>query len=102
MPRLYLALAAVFFLAVAHGQIASTTSLVGTVTDESAKTIPGARILAVNQGSRDTYSALTNHQGQYSIQFIRVGTYNLTVERAQFQRVEKTGIVVENNAVVRN
>ena len=102
MLLLYLVVAAVFFVAVAHGQIATTTSLVGTVTDESGKTVPGARILAVNQGSRDTYSALTNDQGQYSIQFIRVGTYNLTVERAQFQRVEKTGIVVENNAVVRN
>ena len=31
MPRLYLAVAAVFFVTVAHGQNATTTSLVGNV-----------------------------------------------------------------------
>src|SRR5208283_957698 len=102
MPRLYVTLAAVFFLALAHGQIATTTSLVGNVTDASGKMIPGCRVSAVNQGSRDIYSVLTNETGYYNIQFVRVGTYDLAVEKAGFQRLEKTGIVVENDEVVRN
>jgi Carboxypeptidase regulatory-like domain/TonB dependent receptor len=102
MPRLYLAVAAVFFVAVAHGQIATSTSLVGNVTDATGKTIAGSRISAVNRGSGDTYSVHTNEKGDYNIQFVRVGTYNLAVERPGFQRLEKTGIVVGNNEVVRN
>src|SRR5258705_5303417 len=101
MPRLYLAVA-LYFVAVLHGQIANTTSLVGNVTDLTGKTIAGSRVSAVNRGSGDTYSVLTNERGDYNIQFVRVGTYNLAVESPGFQRLEKTGIVVGNNQVVRN
>jgi hypothetical protein len=45
---------------------------------------------------------LTNEKGNYNIEFVRVGTYNLSVERPGFQRLEKTGIVVGNNEVIRN
>src|SRR6266404_9334923 len=102
MPCLFLALAAVFFVAVMRGQIATTTSLVGTVSDGTGKSITGSRVSAANRGSGDTYSVLTNETGNYNIQFVRVGTYNLAVERSGFQRLEKTGIVVGNNEVVRN
>jgi hypothetical protein len=102
MPRFHLVAAAAFFAAIADGQIATTTSLVGNVTDAHGKMIPGCRVSAVNQGSGDTYSALTNETGSYNIQFVRVGTYDLAVEKAGFQRLEKTGIVVENDEVVRN
>jgi len=83
-------------------QNATTTSLVGNVTDATGKTIAGSRVSAVNRSSGDTYSVLTNEKGNYNIQFVRVGTYNLAVERPGFQRLEKTGIVVGNNEVVRN
>ena len=89
-------------VAEAFGQIATTTSLVGTVTDASDKPIAECRIRAVNQGSGDTYSVLTSEKGNYNIQFVHVGTYNLTVERSGFQRLEKIGVVVGNNEVVRN
>ena len=56
----------------------------------------------MNRSSGDTYSVLTNEKGNNNIQFVRVGTYNLAVERPGFQRLEKTGIVVGNNEVVRN
>src|SRR6266404_1596689 len=102
MPCLFLALAAVFFVAVMRGQIATTTSLVGNVTDATGKTVAGSRVSAVNRGSGDTYSVLTNETGNYNIQFVRVGIYNLAVERPGFQRLEKIGIVVGNNEVVRN
>jgi hypothetical protein len=86
----------------ASAQIASATSLVGTVTDSTGRTVPLARVSAQNQASGDAYSAVTNDQGYYTIQFIRVGRYNLNVEKSGFQRFEKTGIVVDANQVVRN
>ena len=86
----------------ARGQIANITSLVGTVTDQTGKTVPTARISAVKRGSRNTYAGITNELGYYQIQFIHVGIYDIAVEKDGFQRVEKTGIVVENNETVRN
>jgi len=102
MRRIYVAVAATLLAAEGFGQIATTTSLVGTVTDASDKPIAECRIRAVNQGSGDTYSVLTSEKGIYNIQFIHVGTYNLTVERPGFQRLEKIGVVVGSNEVVRN
>src|SRR5438876_12413959 len=86
----------------AFGQIATTTSLVGTVTDSNGASVAGAKVTAVNQGTRDTYNKTTNYQGFYSIDFIHVGVYDLTVERPGFQKVTKSGIVVNINQVVRN
>jgi hypothetical protein len=86
----------------ARAQIATTTSLIGTVTDQSGRTVPATRISVVNRDSGDRYSSVTNDLGYYNIQFIHVGTYDVIVERDGFQRVEKTGIVVKNNETVRN
>src|SRR5712671_5767577 len=102
MSRIYVAVAAILLASEAPGQIATTTSLVGTITDTSDKTIAASRVSAVNQGSGYTYSTFTNEQGNYSIQFVQVGDYNLVVEKDGFQRLEKTGIVVASNQVVRN
>jgi hypothetical protein len=74
MRPIYVAMAAMLLAAQARGQIATTTSLVGTITDTSDKPIPECRILAVNQGSGDIYSVLTNEKGNYNIEFVRVGT----------------------------
>src|ERR1700756_1771859 len=92
----------ILFSPTACGQIATTTSLVGTVTDQTGKTVPSARISVVNEGSADTYSSVTNELGYYNIQFIHIGTYDVIVEKGGFKRMEKTGIVVNNNETVRN
>ena len=92
----------VLFAAGAYAQLATTTALVGTVTDTSGQAIPAAAVTAINQGTGDTYHAVTNDQGYYNIQFVHVGTYNLIVEKQGFQKFEKRDIVVENNATVRN
>ena len=68
----------------AHAQIATTTSLVGTVSDSSGKIIAGAKITAVNSETLDTYNAITNQDGNYRIDFVRVGTYNVSCEFAGF------------------
>src|SRR5579863_7409792 len=82
-------------------QIATTTSLVGTVTDSSGQVIGDAKVTSVETGTDDTHVTTTNAQGYYSIEFVRVGTYNITAERPGFQKVTKTGVVVEIDQVVR-
>src|SRR5436190_5220348 len=92
---------AVFLAASGYTQLATTTALVGTVTDTSGQTVPGAKVVAVNQGTGDSYNTTTNDQGYYNFQFVRTGTYNLIIEKSGFQKVEKRGVIVETNQIVR-
>ncbi len=72
-----------FLMAGAYAQLATTTALVGTVTDTSGQTVPGAKVTAVNPGTGDTYNTMTNDQGYYNIQFVRDGTYNIMKSRSR-------------------
>jgi hypothetical protein len=102
MKRLFTTVTISLLLAFcASAQIATTTALVGTVTDSTATSVPGAKVSAVNTGTHDTYNAVTNDQGFYNIQFIAIGDYNLTIEHPGFQSAKVTGIHVDINQVVR-
>ena len=84
-----------------YGQIATTTSLVGTVTDSTGQVVPNAKVTAVETGTGDTYNAQTNNTGSYRIDFVRVGMYNISVEQPGFQKTTKAGIQVDINQTVR-
>ncbi len=103
MPRLIAAgiCLAIFFAATAQAQLATTTSLVGTITDSSGKLIPGAKVTATETGTLDKYTTTTNGQGNYTFDFVHVGVYNITVEQSGFQKVTETGVVVDINQTVR-
>src|SRR5947209_6756429 len=97
------ALAAFFtLLATSYAQIATITSLVGTVSDASGKAIVGAKITAVETTTLDRYEAVTNQDGNYKIDFVRVGTYDVTAEYPGFSSLKHTGSIVSMNQIVRN
>ena len=73
--------------ACSYAQLATTTSLVGTITDTSGKVIPNVTITAVETATQDKHTAVTNEQGYYAIDFVRVGAYNITAET---QRLPKS------------
>src|SRR5688572_1281500 len=85
----------------AHAQLASQTALVGTVSDAGGLVLPGASVVAVNTGTRDTYEATTNAEGDYYIQFARPGKYEITVTMTGFRTFKATGVDVATNQVVR-
>jgi Carboxypeptidase regulatory-like domain/TonB dependent receptor len=85
----------------AWAQLASQTALVGTVTDSGGLVVPGAHVVAVNVGTRDTYEATTNSEGYYHIQFVRPGRYEITVTMSGFGPFKATGVEVATNQVVR-
>ena len=90
-----------FLTFAAHAQLATTTSLVGTVTDTSGKAIAGAKVTATETRTLDNYATVTNDQGYYTFEFVRVGEYRITVTQVGFQEVRKTGIFVDINQTVR-
>src|SRR6266496_4266246 len=85
----------------AAAQLASQTALVGTVTDSGGLVVPGAQVVAVNVGTKDTYEATTNSEGYYHIQFVRPGRYEITVRTSGFGPFKATGVEVPTNQVVR-
>jgi Carboxypeptidase regulatory-like domain len=85
----------------ASAQLASQTALVGTVSDAGGLVLPGASVVAVNVGTRDTYEATTNAEGDYYIQFVKPGTYEIAVTVNGFQTFKATGVEVASNQVVR-
>ena len=89
------------FAPAAYAQLASQTALVGTVTDAGGLVLPGASVVAVNVGTRDTYEATTNAEGDYYIQFVKPGKYEISVTVNGFQTFKGTGVDVASNQVVR-
>ena len=85
----------------AFGQLASNTSLVGNVIDPSGALVGGANMVAVNQGTQETYTTTTNAEGFYEFQFVKAGTYTITAQQSGFETLAKTGVAVSANQTVR-
>jgi Carboxypeptidase regulatory-like domain len=101
MSRAGLAVCVLCFAVEAYAQLATTTSLVGSITDDSGALVPAVNVTGVNEATHDTYNGVTNAQGFYELQFVHIGTYTITAAKSGFQTIRKTGIPVDINQVVR-
>ena len=90
-----------FFAGTVWGQL-TTASLTGTVKDASSAIIPGATVTVKNLESGLTRTVDTDSNGNYSIQSLPVGQYEVTLEKPGFKRQVRSGItlVVGQQAVV--
>ena len=87
--------------AAAFAQLANTTSLVGDVIDAAGAAVPGATVTAVNAATGDTYASTTGQDGSYRIEFLKIGTYTLTVKHEGFSTMATKGVAVDMNQTVR-
>jgi len=71
------------------GQNAST-SLRGLVADSTGAAIPGASVALVNAANGVRVDAVTNSQGEYSLQQIAPGTYTITATASGFGKFTTT------------
>ena len=71
-----------------------TGSIVGTVSDPQAAVIGTATVLATNVETGFTRSAPTNGYGQYRIDYLPVGRYNIQVTAAGFEKFVQQNIVL--------
>ena len=62
----------------------------------------GVTVTAVNSATKDTYTTSTTSDGHYSIQFVKVGRYNVTATQSGFASLTKSDVVVDANQTVRN
>ncbi len=76
-----------------HAQVEKAT-LSGTALDVSGAVIVGAAIQAKNLNTGTVYTAVTDGQGRYILPEMSVGNYDVSAEKAGFQKMVQTGIVL--------
>lgn len=94
-------LAAFFLTSAALGQTV-TGSITGQVTDPSGAVIVGANVTAVNVGTSVKTVTQTNASGAYTIRFLPIGTYTVTVEATGFttQQVSPFALEIDQTAKI--
>jgi hypothetical protein len=85
----------------AHAQVGSAT-LTGTVTDQSAAIVSGAKVMATQSGTGFSRMAITDSRGTYVFDALAPGAYSVTVEKPGFRVYEATGLALELNQNVRH
>jgi hypothetical protein len=63
-----------------------TATITGLVADANGSVVPGARVVATNQGTNIAAEAVTGEDGYYTLTNLRPGLYSITVERSGFNR----------------
>jgi hypothetical protein len=61
-----------------------TATVRGTVTDPSGAIVSGATVTATNRASSVAAVTKTNDTGEYSIRFLQIGRYNITISAPGF------------------
>ena len=93
-------LAALLYSSVASAQTV-TGSISGQVTDPSGALVTGATVTAENVGTAVSTSTKTNASGVYTIRFLPIGTYTVTVEAAGFSPQKVSSFALEIDQTVK-
>jgi hypothetical protein len=101
LSRLILLLAASALFAIAAMAQTYTATLTGTVSDPNGAAIAGAKVVAANQNTGLEYTASTSDSGVYTIPFLPVGAYIVTIEQTGFKKLVSNEIKLEVNQIAR-
>src|SRR5215813_5912491 len=78
-----------------------TATVTGTVSDPQGASVPKVKVIATNQGTKLEYTAQASDSGVYTIPFLPVGVYVLTVEASGFKKLVSNEIKLEVNQTAR-
>ena len=78
-----------------------TGSITGVVTDQSGAIVPKAEVTAENTATGVTTREQTNDAGAYTIRFLPVGTYRITVSSPGFSTQAVPPFALEINQTVK-
>ncbi len=70
-------------------------SMVGTVKDASGAVVPDAKVIVTDTDRGTTFQTTTNASGEYIANPLRVGRYNVTVEKEGFRKEIVGPVVVD-------
>lgn len=94
-------LVTLFLLSSASAQTV-TGSIAGVVTDPSGAVVSGAKVVSENTATGVRTSVLTNSAGVYTLRFLPIGTYTVTISAKGFatQKVEAFPLEIDQTAKV--
>jgi len=93
LPYLLLLLLTLLSVHTGWSQGTTTSSMTGTITDQSGAGLPGATVIAVHTPTNTQYVAPTNSDGRFNLQNMRVGgPYTVRVTFVGYQDVTREGI----------
>jgi hypothetical protein len=78
-----------------------TATVTGAVSDPQGAAVPNVKVVATNQGTKLEYTAQTIDAGVYTIPFLPVGVYVLSVEASGFKKLVSNEIKLEVNQIAR-
>jgi hypothetical protein len=78
-----------------HGQTANTGAIAGTVSDPSGALVPHAAVVINNQGTGEKRDLATDTEGNFSVQFLPPGSYDMTVRASGFEPFILTDVQVQ-------
>ena len=84
-----------------HGQTANTGAIAGTVSDPSGALVPRAAVVINSQGTGEKRDLATDAEGNFTVQFLTPGNYDLTVRAAGFEPFILKGVEVQITEVSR-
>jgi len=84
-----------------NGRWALGSSIAGTVTDQNGAVIPGATISVSNKEFNVTLYGSTGFDGQFKIDSLRAGVYQLRIEAPGFAADDTEGVYVQANGEAR-
>ncbi|HEX6545359.1 MAG TPA: carboxypeptidase-like regulatory domain-containing protein, partial [Bryobacteraceae bacterium] len=91
-PALLLILVGIVPATILRAQSGFEGQIRGTVTDPSGAVVSGASVRLTDVATGIETSTTTNESGVYTLNGLRPGTYNLTVEQSGFQMSEMKGL----------
>ncbi|MGH9842569.1 MAG: carboxypeptidase regulatory-like domain-containing protein [Blastocatellia bacterium] len=78
-----------------------TATVTGSVTDTTGAVVPNVRVVAANQGTKLEYTAQSNADGVYTIPFLPIGKYTISIEASAFKKLVLKDIRLEVNQSAR-
>jgi hypothetical protein len=76
-------------------------ALLGTVTDSTGGTVPGANVTIIEVRTNISATTVTNESGNYSFPNLRDGLYRVEAELSGFRKVVRDNVQVDVNTTVR-
>src|SRR5947209_6519056 len=95
---LALAIIVVFSLP-AFGQVTSTGSLSGTVTDPQGAVVPGATVVVKSVATNQESTTQTSSEGAFSVPLLKEGEYTATITKQGFKQAVVTAIKINVSQV---
>jgi hypothetical protein len=90
-----MSLAAIAFLFVSLQVFAQEATIVGTVTDQTGAVVANAKVTATNTDTGVARTATTNEAGQYVLQSVHIGRYDVKAEASGLKVAEQKGLVLQ-------